>query len=658
MITLYVNHYTAKDERRRAEYDDCLRRNAACKFIDKIVVLAESSQEHRAKLSHPKIEWVDSTRPTFKRFFDEINNRCDSKELSIVANSDIFFDDSLGLLTDLDLNGVCLALSRWEYDPKSGKSEMKVWDNSQDAWIFQGKVKPLLWVDFPLGYLSCDWRLAWELEHADYRLLNPCFDIKSYHVHPSGVRNHGSNIGGPAAFVTRTRLAPLNIPKGRKSERGVIAYALFGNKDKYTQGAIENLKIAKYLFPNWTCRFYVDETVPQGVIQQLHNLGGELINMPKSSNLSGMFWRFLVADDKGYDRWMVRDCDSRLSYRERRAVDEWIESGLPFHVMKDHIWHQRPIMGCAFAGVKGALPSVQASIDAWGKKGGYGDDEEWLANVVGPLVAGKTLIHDAYATTYRGNTRQFPTPLENYRYVGERIHHDEHCDHGDRKALVNHLHTDKIAVDAQRQQKLEAELVNYLKGKRVAVVGNAKTLLSMSNGAKIDAADIVIRFNTYDSEKFADHAGRRTDIAVGSVTPGCSHLVEKYQSDGIKFFVSSRTPEADRDSYRYLAEAFGEHGHLNALKDRTLFMPREMIGSLSKELGAVPTTGVMFLKWLFAKAQPSSVFVTGFTFGLGEDAHYHADHKIDKHHNLKAEGEWFKRNRKPFVEVDSYLSNL
>src|SRR3954470_17364641 len=75
LITLYVNHFTHSDERRRAEYDECLRRNTACRFIDKIVVLAESTPEHRIMLSHPKIEWIDSPRSTFRRFFDEINCR-------------------------------------------------------------------------------------------------------------------------------------------------------------------------------------------------------------------------------------------------------------------------------------------------------------------------------------------------------------------------------------------------------------------------------------------------------------------------------------------------------------------------------------------------------------------------------------------------------
>ena len=32
---------------------------------------------------------------------------------------------------------------------------------------------------------------------------------------------------------------------------------------------------------------------------------------------SGMFWRFMVADDAKVDRYIVRDVDSRLNARDR-----------------------------------------------------------------------------------------------------------------------------------------------------------------------------------------------------------------------------------------------------------------------------------------------------------------------------------------------------
>jgi len=58
-----------------------------------------------------------------------------------------------------------------------------------------------------------------------------------------------------------------------------------------------------------------------------------------------MLWRFSVAGDDSVDRYIVRDVDSRLNARERFAVEEWIVSGNPLHLMRDHPYHVAPIMG-------------------------------------------------------------------------------------------------------------------------------------------------------------------------------------------------------------------------------------------------------------------------------------------------------------------------
>jgi hypothetical protein len=45
----------------------------------------------------------------------------------------------------------------------------------------------------------------------------------------------------------------------------------------------------------------------------------------------GLFQRFLVMNDRTVGRFVVRDCDARLSAAEANLVQQWIESGYPFH---------------------------------------------------------------------------------------------------------------------------------------------------------------------------------------------------------------------------------------------------------------------------------------------------------------------------------------
>lgn len=133
---------------------------------------------------------------------------------------------------------------------------------------------------------------------------------------------------------------------------------------------------------------------------------------------------------------MVRDADSRFNYRERRAVDEWIESGAPFHVMRDHPNHGKAIMGCSFGGARGVVTGTQEAIDAWENKRDYGADESFLEHHFWSQVKDRALIHDAYTTRYGGNVRPFPAARECWRFVGERCYHDEHWNHGDRLAVM------------------------------------------------------------------------------------------------------------------------------------------------------------------------------------------------------------------------------
>ena len=200
ITTLFVNHWTHPNSARRSEIDQCLRRNLDNSHIDRVVLLAQSAPEHRRQVVSHKVVWVELPssvqRPTYQHFFELVNHLTTTPyDLNIVANSDVFFDDTLALLKPLDLEGVCVALSRWEMD--QGKATQPAGENSQDAWIFKGRVRSLGKTDWALGTYSCDWRIAWELVHGDYNIINPTRDVKHYHLHASGIRNNFPNVPGP-----------------------------------------------------------------------------------------------------------------------------------------------------------------------------------------------------------------------------------------------------------------------------------------------------------------------------------------------------------------------------------------------------------------------------------------------------------------------------
>jgi len=206
----------------------------------------------------------------------------------------------------------------------------------------------------------------------------------------------------------------------------IISYSLWGNNPTYVNGAIENAKLASQIYPGWKCRFYIDR-VDVKILEELHDkYGCEVYHVDSSrGSWAGLFWRFYVNDDPEVERYIIRDTDSRLSKREAAAVDEWIKSDLPFHCMKDHPWQSGvPILGAMWGCKTGFIPNMKQLINTWLNNREVptkGPDQFFLRDSIWPLVKDHRIEHDEVSIPhYRNpNTKPFPTPREDYRFVGE-----------------------------------------------------------------------------------------------------------------------------------------------------------------------------------------------------------------------------------------------
>ncbi len=237
-------------------------------------------------------------------------------------------------------------------------------------------------------------------------------------------------------LVQRIAALPSSLPssqrdldgKGKgKGEKWVISMGLYGTKEKYTHGAIRNAEMAKIYFPGWVCRYYVTSDVPHAVIAQLEALGAEIFKIPVGEGyISGMFWRFLVASDESVDRYIVRDVDSRPNSRDRLAVEEWIQSTYPVHIMRDHVNHCIPMNGGMWGGTKGVLSAMKDKVTKWENKDEYMDDLNFLEEVIWPDIQHKQMAHDSYCCDRFPNTRPFPTQRsKTYQHVGQVFSHSD-----------------------------------------------------------------------------------------------------------------------------------------------------------------------------------------------------------------------------------------
>lgn len=197
----------------------------------------------------------------------------------------------------------------------------------------------------------------------------------------------------------------------KKPQENIISYSLFGNLPRYGETAVLNMQLAKEIYPEWTVRFYVDKTVPESVIQRLSQQGAQIIYVTaEQQQLSGLYWRFFVMDDPTVKRFLIRDADSFLSYRERAAVDQWLNSKHWFHSMHDGYSHTELILAGMWAGCTGIFHNIQKSIEDFIATGRFLNqrvmDQHYLRYCIWPTLQHSVLIHDRYG--YDINAVPFP----------------------------------------------------------------------------------------------------------------------------------------------------------------------------------------------------------------------------------------------------------
>jgi len=180
-MILYTTFYDEYNSFRKLELVQCLEHNIANPAIREIVVFNEGSS--LAQLGSKKIVEIKiDKRPTYQDFINYINTNSSPDDIHIIANTDIYFDKNIEVLKHINLKDTCLALSRWD-TADTIKPKLYNHNDSQDVWIFKGRIKPELKANFPLGVPRCDNRLMYEIGRAGYTVLNPAFSIKSFHVH-------------------------------------------------------------------------------------------------------------------------------------------------------------------------------------------------------------------------------------------------------------------------------------------------------------------------------------------------------------------------------------------------------------------------------------------------------------------------------------------
>ena len=224
-MNLIIEYFTSTNKNRDIEYKTCISENIKNSIIEKIIIFI--SDDSVLDINSDKIEIIKiDSRPTFNYLFEYCNKNL-TNEICIIANTDIFFDDTLSILRNTDISNDFISLTRWDLIFKDEKWYIEFYNHlfrggpattgmlSQDSWIFKSPIKTDNRSNFLMGKPGCDNRIVQIYHENGYNVKNPSMQIITKHLHTSNYRtySHTDMIVGPYLLVQPTNDININSQK-------------------------------------------------------------------------------------------------------------------------------------------------------------------------------------------------------------------------------------------------------------------------------------------------------------------------------------------------------------------------------------------------------------------------------------------------------------
>lgn len=202
----------------------------------------------------------------------------------------------------------------------------------------------------------------------------------------------------------------------------VISFSIFGPDPKYRIGMMQNIRALEHVYPEWEMVIYCDRGNYDALAQE--SLGDKVelvLQQQHSQGMEGMSWRLLAALRSGVRALLFRDSDSVFTTREADAVKEWLQSRYDTHIIRDHPYHQSPVMGGTL-GVKGESLRLLASLVQdrlhAHRRTEYGDDQAFLSGDFYVQVRENALVHTNCVRYFPERTQPLPADRPGEDFVG------------------------------------------------------------------------------------------------------------------------------------------------------------------------------------------------------------------------------------------------
>jgi hypothetical protein len=204
----------------------------------------------------------------------------------------------------------------------------------------------------------------------------------------------------------------------------VFSFCLYGGEEyRYYQGLLENVALIGRYFPTWKVYVYYAPDVTEAMVKHLSACTSVVLRPTGEHGAINMIHRFYAIDEPDVNIMMVRDADSRVHWKDRWAIREFVASNYNAHTIRDNIEHTACMMGGLWGIKKAANINLHTEYDYFknnpNEKHGMGHDQNFLQECIYPKVRATLLVHFSNGRARLGEIAvEFPFDWTNDIYCG------------------------------------------------------------------------------------------------------------------------------------------------------------------------------------------------------------------------------------------------
>lgn len=204
-----------------------------------------------------------------------------------------------------------------------------------------------------------------------------------------------------------------------------FSFCLYGpNNPIYYIGLVQNIELITKYFPSWKAFVYVAPDVEQTMITKLESYSNVILRFTGVTGAINMVHRFYAIDEPDVELMMVRDADSRIHWKDRWAISEFIRHPqFVAHTIRDNPAHTTQIMGGLWGLRKSSGLNMHHEYKSYEDKkhsdARHGHDQDFLADIIYPKVVQNLLVHYSCGCALVGEIAvEFPFTYTNDIYCG------------------------------------------------------------------------------------------------------------------------------------------------------------------------------------------------------------------------------------------------